>query len=367
MCIVIVTAISLSLSVAHSHAKSENQIKTLFSTVSGILPTTDSQNTAIKNVPNSFVALDFSKSTAESWDEKDQPNNMITQCLNGDSITGVEYTNVTIETVGNSFFSEAVIYFSDSNDNGSGLKLQIGSGNESSGVAIFNSDGIVDITDSGNLDVTSLSDKKFVIQFFENIDDEQGAIDARFTNGILKIWGVNLTAVEGCPFIFSTQGEQDSELSVTYTLLSSAKKLSNKIKAESIGDTLIFNIIVTNSSPIEAVGVVIENTLSANLDFVELNCDDGTNVMEPASIATVNVNNIAGMGTLNCTLSANINATGTINSNVVVSAANDPGGVNNSASIVLPSAHVIVPINNVFTLILMFIGLLLLARKYNKI
>ncbi len=345
----------------------DNQTQSVFSTIENTQASTSPQNQTTNSAPNSSVSLDFSKNTAESWDEKDQPANMIVQCINGDTITGVEYTNVTIETVGSSFFSEAVIYFSDSDDNGQGLKLQIGSGNESSGVAVFNSNGIADITDSGNLDVVSLADNKFIIQFFENIDDEQGAVDARYTNGILKIWGVNLTAVEGCPFNSSTQGQQGSDLSVEYNLSTTGKSIDAPSKIGTLGDTLVFDIIVTNNSPIDAVGVVIENTLSANLDFVQFSCDDGTNVNSPASIASVNVNNITGMGTLNCTLSATISAAGTINSSVTVTAINDPGGINNTAAIALAGAHVIVPINNFFTLLLMFIGLLLLARKYNKI
>ncbi len=345
----------------------DDQTQSVFSTIGNTQTSTSSQNQTTNNAPNSSVSLDFSKTTAESWDEKDQPANMIVQCINGDTITGVEYTNVTIETVGSSFFSEAVIYFSDSNDNAQGLKLQIGSGNESSGVAVFNSNGIVDITDSGNLDIVSLADNKFIIQFFENIDDEQGAIDARFTNGILKVWGVDLTAVEGCPFNSSTQGQQGSDLAVEYRLSTTGKSISASSKTGTLGDTLVFDIIVTNNSPIGAVGVVIENTLSSNLDFVQFSCDDGTNVNSPASIASVNVNDIAGMGTLNCTLSATIAASGTIDNSVTVTATNDPGGVNNTAAIVLAGAHIVVPMNNVFTLLLMFSGLLLLARKYNKV
>lgn len=344
----------------------DNQNQSVFSTIDNSQPSTSPQNQILNSTPNSSVALDFSKKTAESWDERDQSNNMITQCINGDAITGVEYTNVTIETVGSSFFSEAVIYFSNSNAANNGLNFVIGNGNENSGVAVFNSNGVVDITDSGNLDVVSLNDKKFVIQFYERIDDELASIDARFTNGILKIWGVNLTAVEDCLFISPNGQVQDADLSVTYSL-SSPTKSGITTKSNQIGDTISFDIVVTNENPPAALDVVIENMLSANLEFVEFSCDDGTSISSPDSIAAVSVNDIAGLSILNCTMTANLLSVGSINSSVTVSASNDLNVANNSAVIAAAGSHVIVPINNAFALLLMLLGLLFLARKYHKI
>ncbi len=347
----------------------DNQPQSVFSTIENSQPSSNPQNQILNSTPNSSVALDFSIKTAESWDERDQPSNMIVQCINGDAITGVEYTNVTIETVGSSFFSEAVIYFSDSNVANNGLNFIIGNGNESTGVEVFNSNGVVDITDSGNLDVISLADKKFVIQFYERIDDELASIDARFTNGVLKIWGANLTVVEDCPFVFSPGGEvQGVDLSVTYSLSNPTKSgTGTTTKSNQIGDTVSFDIVVTNESPPAAIDVLIENMLSANLEFVELSCDDGTSIASPDSIAAVNVNDIAGLGLLNCTMTANIITVGSINSSVTVSASNDLNVANNSAAIVTAGGHVIVPINNTFALLLMILGLMFLARKYNKI
>ncbi|MCF6318137.1 MAG: DUF11 domain-containing protein [Proteobacteria bacterium] len=353
----------------------DNQTQSVFSTIDNSQSSTSSQSQILNSTPNSSIALDFSIKTAESWDERDQPSNMIVQCINGDAITGVEYTNVTIETVGSSFFSEAVIYFSDSNVANNGLNFIIGNGNENSGVAVFNSNGVVDITDSGNLDVVSLTDKKFVIQFYERIDDDLGSIDARFTNGVLKIWGVNLTTAEGCPFVVSLGGQvQDADLSVTYSLSSglsdnssSATKSITTTKSNQVGDTISFDIVVTNESPPAAIDVVIENMLSVNLEFVEFSCDDGTSVSSPDSIASVSVNDIVGLGLLNCTMSANIISAGSINSSVTVSASNDLNVANNSAAIVVAGGHAIVSINNTLALLLMILGLMFFARKYHKI
>jgi uncharacterized repeat protein (TIGR01451 family) len=228
---------------------------------------------------------------------------------------------------------------------------------------VFNSNGIVDITDSGNLDVISLSDKKFLMQFYEKVDDVQDAIDARFTNGLLKIWGVNLTASDTCPFKSATTGLQNADLSVTYSLTPAAKSVAEKA---AIGDMLSFDIVVTNNVGLTAIGVAIQNTISPKLDYNQFSCDDGTSVSSPASIANVSVMDIPGFGTLNCTLTATVNATGAITNSVSVTATNDPGGVNNSASITLASSA-IVPINNKFALLLLIFGLLVFARKHNKI
>lgn len=337
-------------------ANKEDQIKTTFSTVDGHQPALIVQNTEVKSTPNSSVALDFSNQIAESWGERDQPKNMVVQCINGDVITGVEYSNVTLETVGNSFFSEAVIYFTDSEMNG-GLNFLIGSGNENSGTAVFNSNGIVDITDSGNSDVISLIDKKFLIQFYENVDDIRDAVDARFTSGILKIWGINLTPAENCPFI-STTNSGGSNLGVSYSL--------STIDPLHVGDTVVFDIVVNNSGIDAATAVIIENTLSPNLDFSQFNCDDGTLISSPDSIASVNVNDIAASGTLNCTLEAAIISAGSIESSVNVTTTFDFDLTNNSIIIVLAGASISVPINNTITLILIVFGLLFFTRKFNK-
>lgn len=334
-----------------------SQIRTIFSPIAGYQPVLPVQNTVGKSSPNSSVTLDFSKQTAESWGEKDQPNNMIVQCINGDVITGVEYTDVTIQTDGNSFFSEAVIYFSDSGTLNNGLNFIIGSGNEASGTASFNSSGIVDITDSGFLDVSSLRDKKFFIQFYEKIDDIKDAIDARFTNGILKIWGVNLTATENCPFI-STINSGGSNLAASYNLATTDPL--------HVGDTVVFDIVVSNSGIDAATAVSIENTVSPQLEFSQFSCDDGTSVSSPDSIASVNVKDIAASGTLNCTLEAIVDSVGNIENSVNITTAFDFDLSNNSAIVALGGASIAVPINNTITLILMVLGLLFFTRKYKN-
>lgn len=338
--------------------KYDNQALSIFSPLQGSVPDISTPQDTGKSTPNSFVTLDFSLKTAESWDEKFSSNNMVSQCINGEVITGVEYTDVMIQTVGNSFFSEAVIFFSDTSDNG--IKLQIGSGNEASGTAVFNSNGIFDITDSGNVDVVSLSDNQFIMQFFENIDDNKNQIDARYTNGILKVWGVDLTATNDCPFISSTNSG-GVDLVMSYALASTG--------SVNVGDTLIFDIIVTNSvAGIDiATGVVIANTLSPNLEYSQFTCDDGTSVASPASIASVSVNDIPVSGVLSCTLETTVVSAGLIESSAAVSSATFDFNVNNNAApIVLGGASVIVPINNTLTLMLLAIGLFFFARRFNK-
>lgn len=350
------TAFLLCSTLSVFASKYDTHVEELYSTVRKSTAVITNPSNTIKSTPNSFVVLDFSKKIAESWDNKNKPSNMVAHCINGDLITGFEYFNIKIETVGRSFFSEAEIVFSDSSAGENNIILSIGSINETFGTAVFNSNGISDITDLGHSDVASLADKKFIMQFYETIDDRNDEIDARYTDGLLKIWGINLTGEENCPFISSTQGIANADLSVEYNL-TAAKSL--------IGDSISFDIIVTNSGVGEATTVVLENTLSPNLQFVQLTCDDGTSVSSPDPISSVNVINIPAAGILNCALSATISSSGSIQSTVNVTASNDLDVTNNSAAIVFAGANVI-PINNSLALLLLIFGLLLFAKKFTR-
>ncbi|MBL4660693.1 MAG: hypothetical protein JKY19_10070 [Alcanivoracaceae bacterium] len=160
--------------------------------------------TAPVNTPDgtgavSSVTLDFAELIGDSFDGQDDPDNVIASCVAGGSITGVEWTGVTVETVGASWLSEATFLFTDS-AGGQGVGLNVGNGDGAPGVATYSSGGIVDFTDNGIPDIVALGDGQLPIQFFESFDDNPNALDANYTAGTLTIWGLDLTAVP-CPYI----------------------------------------------------------------------------------------------------------------------------------------------------------------------
>jgi len=348
---IMMTALLVSM-VSLAYADKDDQIDSIISAITDSRIANTNEDSQL-STPNSFVALDFSFHTAESWDEKDQPKNIITNCINGDSITGFEYSDITIETVAGSYFSEAVIYFSDSNLGDNGIQLTVGSGNEASGTAVFNSNGILDISDFGNEDVISLADGQFFIQFYEKIDDSQDAIDARFTGGVLKVWGKDLLVSSSCPFVAGAIVEPD--LSVEYTLNQSSD-------GSSIGNRLSYEITINNTGGSEATNVVIENDFSAKLRLSEMSCDDGT-ATEGIDIAVVNVQNIAQDSSLHCTLDAIVISYGEISNSVTVRSDNDSDTSNNSATIVINGAALVIPVNNYLGLLLLIMGLMYFVRK----
>ena len=351
----IITSVLLAGMVSLAHAsKQDEQINEVISAIDN--KTTNNQDgSESRSTPNSFVALDFSLQTAESWDAKDQPKNMITNCIDGKVITGFEAIDVTIQTFANSYFSEAVVYFSDSNTGDDGIRYVIGSGNETSGTATFNSNGVLDISDTGNEDVTSLNDDKFFIQFYEQVDDSQNVIDALFTSGVLKVWGTDLVATSGCPFIEGMVIDEPADLSVEYSLNEAANNINH------VGGTLIFDIVVANSGDGDATNVAIESDLSTNLRFNEMSCDDGTNV--DSMIASIAVQDIAAGSTLSCTLDAVIIDYGAINTSISVASDDDDDLNNNSATLVINGAVRVIPVNNFMALLLLVFGMMLFARK----
>lgn len=325
--------------------------------ISGTVSSTTNNN-SIQNVPNSSVTLDFSINTAESWDTQNDTSNVVAHCINGMAITGFEYSNITMQSIPGSFFSETVFYFSDSNQGiDSGIKFKMGAGNDTSGTAVFNSNGIFDITDAGiPEDIYSLSDGKFILQIFEDIDDKPNSIDSSITNGTMTIWGVDLVAVEGCPFVNNTMPPL-ADLSVSYTTDQSGSE---------IGDTVDVTFVVSNIGDSLASNVVIQNTLSDNLDLIELSCNDGSNTTERNNLTNFSVQNIAVQSNLECLLKTEINDIGNLAINISSSADSEINLNNNSVDVIFGPALATVPINNLLALIILCLLIFVPIRKYIK-
>lgn len=154
------------------------------------------------STPNSSVVLDFGLAVGESWDAQDDPDNVIASCVSGGSITGFEWTNVTIETVGASWLSEATLLFSDTGVT-NGINLTIGNGDDMAGTMTYSSGGIIDLTDNALPDITPGMDGNFIMQIYESFDDTADAIDANFTAGTVTVYGIDLVGTSGpnCAFV----------------------------------------------------------------------------------------------------------------------------------------------------------------------
>lgn len=300
---------------------------------------------AVQSTPNSFVELDFSVVDGESWDAKDQPNNIVTNCINGDTITGFETSNIIIETVGRSYFSEAIIYFSDSNQgDDNSIKFRVGAGNHSSGSMSFSTSSILDITDTGNVDVVSLSDSKFYIQLYEETDDSPNTIDARYISGSLKVWGVNLEMTANCPYVAAAI---EADLALEYT--------SNANDILPTNEIINFDITINNLSNILATNVVLENIISENLQFTSLTCSDDVNIVVTEEAHSISLGEIAANTSIQCAMKAHARGFGEIINSVNIISDNDPDISNNSITLIVRGSPQSVPVNNLYALIILLL------------
>lgn len=310
------------------------------------------------STPNSSVILDFSINAAESWDTQNDASNVVEHCIDGVAITGFEFSNVTVQSIAGSFFSETVFYFSDSNQGeDAGIKFKMAARNDTSGTAVFNSNGIFDITNSGNEDIYSLADGQFILQIFEDIDDEPNAIDANITNGTMTIWGVDLVAVEGCPFINNSM-PASADLSLSYTTEESGFET---------GDTVDVSVVISNIGDNEASNIVMQNFLSDNLSLIDLSCDDGSNTTSRSSLTSFSVNNIDVQSSLECLLKTEINDLGgSLAIDISVSADAETNINNNSINVVFGYSAAIISINNWLALLILSLLIIAANKKHLK-
>jgi hypothetical protein len=135
------------------------------------------------------TVVNYDISGAESWDGYGAATNEV-RVLDAAALIGLPSGtpvtmngigwDVTIETVGQSWLSEATMYFDDNiNPDGTGLFLTPGVGDGFPGLATYASGGIVDLSDNG-LDNVALPDGLLRLEFYEGFDDIAGAVDANY-------------------------------------------------------------------------------------------------------------------------------------------------------------------------------------------
>jgi hypothetical protein len=124
----------------------------------------------------STVLLDVSG--FQSIDLLDDVDNdvLIRELGEGALVTGVGW-DVNLTTVGESWLSEATLYFDGSDQDGSGLFLTPGIADDAPGTGSYSSE-VIDLTDNGIPEIPILSDGRLFIQFFESFDDNEGSADA---------------------------------------------------------------------------------------------------------------------------------------------------------------------------------------------
>jgi len=138
-----------------------------------------------QGVPDVFATITLDLSGLMTWDLLGDPDNLVMIIDGGplaefSHVVGVGW-DVTIETSGGSWLSEATIGIENS-DQSSGVFLGPGSGTDTSGTVAFNSGGLIDIVSEG-LDFYLNEDGDFRIEFFETFDDNPDEIDAEFLLG----------------------------------------------------------------------------------------------------------------------------------------------------------------------------------------
>ena len=100
--------------------------------------------------------------------------------------------DVTIETVGFSWLSEAVISSGDSA--AKFVNLTAGIGDDFSGTSTYSSGGVVDLVGLA-LDFNLQPDNLLTVEFFESFDDNANAVDATYLQGSTLTYRVEATAV----------------------------------------------------------------------------------------------------------------------------------------------------------------------------
>ncbi|MFI4897864.1 MAG: hypothetical protein ACIARR_08565 [Phycisphaerales bacterium JB059] len=136
---------------------------------------------------------------AESWDSLGDPSNTVLEfnlselLVGGDglimTVEALEW-DLTIETVGGSWLSEASLALRSADGSSGQAILAPGAGTDFPGLGTFQSPGIVAL-DPG--EVFSLPLGTLEIEFFESFDDANDAVDA-FVSGTITVHGFAIPA-----------------------------------------------------------------------------------------------------------------------------------------------------------------------------
>jgi hypothetical protein len=339
------------VSTSHAFDKDEHQAKSLVSPHNS-----ESDNPSNpSSTPNSSVTLDFSVNTGESWDIKGNSTNVMENCFQGDVITGLEWNNVQLQTVGDSFLSEATIKFSDSSGSG-GVELSVGFGSEFSGTQSFSSDGIFDLSDNFVSDVLSLADKQFFVEFFELVDDSANQVDARYTSGTITIWGTNLSAKDDCPFINGKEPVADLQVDISSDAAPTRTNTHFEVQLD-----------INNIGSLAATNVQASLNFPRQVDFVSSTCDDGSTGSLIESVLQFDLQDIEAASSTSCTIELILTRYGSFELQANTSADNDTNSLNDSSTIGMSGAAYIIPTLNIWGLLTVALAMLFFGWHRNRV
>ncbi|MEM1330327.1 MAG: PEP-CTERM sorting domain-containing protein [Planctomycetota bacterium] len=163
-------------------ASNTSRVTTIASDLSGM---------SVANRGSTLLSIDISG--INSWDlegafDNESITSDIAAALGAASgtpvgIDGIGW-DVSLDTVGASWLSEATILFDDADAPGSltSIALTVGVGDDFAGSASYSSSGVLDLAGAGLGDI-ELSQGNLLLDFFESYDDVAGAIDATFGAG----------------------------------------------------------------------------------------------------------------------------------------------------------------------------------------
>lgn len=134
--------------------------------------------------------LNFNPTGLSSYDEYDDPDNYSTTLISsivGD-VVGIEYTNINLTTVGDSWCIDAVIDFSDAPAAFTNYySLTPSSYSAVSPCDDLPTSGFLDLGASGDVFQTGPGGEVY-IELWESFDDNTDAIDATYTSGSINIY-----------------------------------------------------------------------------------------------------------------------------------------------------------------------------------
>ena len=156
----------------------------------------------------------YDVSGTESWDGIDSINNTVVLidlaaelgAAPGSAVAvdGIGW-DVVIQTVGNSWLSEASVAIENS-DSSAGILLSPGAGDDlAGGPEAYSSGGILDLSTAGFADIILL-DGILRLEFYEEYDDFAGSVDANWLSGELNISATVVPVPAALPLLLSALG-----------------------------------------------------------------------------------------------------------------------------------------------------------------
>ncbi|GAB4383541.1 MAG: hypothetical protein Kow0022_03660 [Phycisphaerales bacterium] len=155
--------------------------------------------TFTRGTGNVLVTIEFTSDVA-TWDLVSDPDNVVFDLDLGGGMQATMHGigwDVTIQSLGASWLSEARMYFDDNiAPDLSGLFLAPGVADSFAGAGSYNSGGILDLGDNGIPDIV-LPNGHLRLEFYESFDDVANAIDGFYLAGSVLTLDMTIVPAPG--------------------------------------------------------------------------------------------------------------------------------------------------------------------------